>query len=146
MESLKTITVLFRAYNSLEKIIRKDISQYGLNVNEFGVLEALFHRDILSVKEVIDKVLAPNSSISYTIESLVRKSLIEKVQSIEDRRVFYLRLSKNGKDLMNKIFPIHKNNMRQILDVLAEKEELNLQKALVKIGKTSLEGIEKNEI
>jgi len=146
MESLKTITVLFRAYNSLEKIIRKDISQYGLNVNEFGVLEALFHRDILSVKEVIDKVLAPNSSISYTIESLVRKSLIEKVQSIEDRRVFYLRLSKKGKDLMNKIFPIHKNNMRQILDVLAENEELILQKALVKIGKKSLEGIEKNEI
>lgn len=146
MESLKTITVLFRAYNSLEKIIRKDISQYGLNVNEFGVLEALFHRDTLTVKEVIDKVLAPNSSISYTIESLVRKSLIEKVQSIEDRRVFYLRLSKKGKDLMNKIFPIHKNNMRQILDVLAENEELILQKALVKIGKKSLEGIEKNEI
>ncbi|MDY0023487.1 MAG: MarR family transcriptional regulator [Candidatus Izemoplasmatales bacterium] len=146
MESLKTITVLFRAYNSLEKIIRKDISQYGLNVNEFGVLEVLFHRDTLTVKEVIDKVLAPNSSISYTIESLVRKSLIEKVQSIEDRRVFYLRLSKKGKDLMNKIFPIHKNNMRQILDVLAENEELILQRALVKIGKTSLEGIEKNEI
>ena len=137
MNDLKTITILFRAYNSLEKIIRDDVFQYGLNVSEFGVLEALYHKQQLSVKAIIDKVLVPNSSMSYVIENLVAKNYIQKVQSEKDKRSYLLSLTDIGRNLMDKIFPIHKNNMRKILDVLEETEEMALQKALVKIGKLS---------
>jgi MarR family 2-MHQ and catechol resistance regulon transcriptional repressor len=135
MNDLKTITVLFRAYNSLEKLIRDDVFQYGLNVSEFGVLEALYHKEKLSVKGVIDKVLVPNSSMSYVIENLVTKGYILKIQSNIDKRSFMLELTDKGRLLMNKIFPIHKQNMRAILNVLEDNEEQILQKALVKIGK-----------
>jgi MarR family 2-MHQ and catechol resistance regulon transcriptional repressor len=135
MNDLKTITVLFRAYNSLEKIIRDDVFQYGLNVSEFGVLEALYHKEQLSVKAIIDKVLVPNSSMSYVIENLVAKNYIKKVQSEKDKRSFLLSLTDIGRKLMDKIFPIHKSNMRKILDVLENDEEETMQKALVKIGK-----------
>lgn len=135
MNDLKTITVLFRAYNSLEKLIRDDVFQYGLNVSEFGVLEALYHKERLSVKGVIDKVLVPNSSMSYVIENLVAKSYILKIQSEIDKRSFMLELTDKGRLLMDKIFPIHKQNMRTILDILDDEEEKTLQKALVKIGK-----------
>ena len=137
MNDLKTITILFRAYNSLEKIIRDDVFQYGLNVSEFGVLEALYHKKQLSVKAIIDKVLVPNSSMSYVIENLVAKNYIQKVQSEKDKRSYLLSLTDIGRNLMDKIFPIHKANMRKILDVLEETEETTLQKALVKIGKLS---------
>jgi len=137
MNNLKTITVLFRAYNSLEKMIRDDVFQYGLNVSEFSVLEALYHKEKLSVKGVIDKVLVPNSSMSYVIENLVKKNYISKNKSDIDKRSFYLQLTDVGKSIMDRIFPIHKKNMRSILDVLDEKEEEVLQKALIKIGKTS---------
>lgn len=138
MNDLKTITVLFRAYNSLEKIIKEDVFQYGLNVSEFGVLEALYHKEKLSVKGIIDKVLVPNSSMSYVIENLVNKSYIIKTQSESDRRSYHLELSDKGKTLMKKVFPLHKEKMRKILDVLNEEEEMILQKSLVKIGKESL--------
>jgi len=135
MNDLKTITVLFRATNSLEKIIREDVFKYGLNVSEFGVLEALYHKDSLSLKGVIDKVLIPNSSMSYVIENLVNKNYIYKKQLEKDKRSFLLELSEKGRKLMNKIFIMHKSNMRQILDILNEEEEKTLQRALVKIGK-----------
>lgn len=135
MNDLKTITVLFRAYNSLEKLIRADVFQYGLNVSEFGVLEALYHKERLSVKGVIDKVLVPNSSMSYVIENLVAKGYILKIQSDIDKRSFMLELTDKGRLLMDKIFPIHKQNMRAILDILDDAEEKTLQTALVKIGK-----------
>lgn len=135
MNNLKTITILFRAYNSLEKRIKGDILQYGLNVSEFGVLEALYHKEKLSVKGIVDKVLTPNSSMSYVIENLEKKGFITKNQSDKDKRSFMLELTNSGKSLMDKIFPIHKKNMRSILDVLDDEEEQILQKALVKIGK-----------
>ncbi len=138
MNNLKTITILFRAHNSLEKAIKDDVLKYGLNVSEFGVLEALYHKQTLSVKGIIDKVLVPNSSMSYVIENLVNKGYISKIQSLKDKRSFMLELTKDGRELMDKVFPLHKKNMRAILDVLDENEEAILQKALVKIGKASL--------
>lgn len=137
MNDLKTITVLFRAYNSLERIIRDDVFQYGLNVSEFGVLEALYHKEQLSVKAIIDKVLVPNSSMSYVIENLVAKNYIKKVQSEKDKRSYLLSLTDIGRRLMDKVFPIHKSNMRKILDVLGTEEEQAMQNALIKIGKLS---------
>lgn len=138
MNELKTITVLFRAYNSLEKAVRDDIAKYGLNTSEFGVLEALYHKEKLSVKGVIDKVLTPNSSMSYVIENLVNKGYIIKKQSEKDKRSFVLELTQMGRKMMDVIFPLHKQNIRDILNVLDEEEEIALQKALVKIGKSSL--------
>ena len=138
MNSLKTITILFRSHNSLEKAIKDDVLKYGLNVSEFGALEALYHKQKLSVKGIIDKVLVPNSSMSYVIENLVNKGYISKIQSKKDKRSFMLELTNEGRELMDKVFPLHKKNMRAILDVLDENEEAILQKALVKIGKASL--------
>jgi MarR family 2-MHQ and catechol resistance regulon transcriptional repressor len=138
MNSLKTITILFRSHNSLEKAIKDDVLKYGLNVSEFGALEALYHKQKLSVKGIIDKVLVPNSSMSYVIENLVNKGYISKIQSEKDKRSFMLELTNEGRELMDKVFPLHKKNMRAILDVLDENEEAILQKALVKIGKASL--------
>lgn len=138
MNELKTITVLFRAYNSLEKAVRDDIAKYGLNTSEFGVLEALYHKEKLSVKGVIDKVLTPNSSMSYVIDNLVNKAYIIKKQSEKDKRSFVLELTQMGRKMMDVIFPLHKQNIRDILNVLDKEEEIALQKALVKIGKSSL--------
>lgn len=138
MDELKTITVLFRAYNSLEKAVRDDIAKYGLNTSEFGVLEALYHKEKLSVKGVIDKVLTPNSSMSYVIDNLVNKAYIIKKQSEKDKRSFVLELTQMGRKMMDMIFPLHKQNIRDILNILDKEEEIALQKALVKIGKSSL--------
>jgi len=109
-----------------------------LNTSEFGVLEALYHKEKLSVKGVIDKVLTPNSSMSYVIENLVNKGYIIKKQSEKDKRSFVLELTQAGRELMAVIFPLHKQNIRDILNVLDREEEIALQKALVKIGKSSL--------
>jgi MarR family 2-MHQ and catechol resistance regulon transcriptional repressor len=135
MENLKTLTVLFRATNSLERIIREDVFQYGLNISEFGVLEALYHKGQLTVKQVIEKVLIANSSMTYVLDILIKKNYITRKQSETDKRSFVLELTETGKKLMDKIFPLHEKNMRAILDCLNAEEEKTLQRALIKIGK-----------
>ncbi|MCF7924642.1 MAG: MarR family transcriptional regulator [Candidatus Izimaplasma sp.] len=137
MNDLKTLTILFRAKDALEKAIQKDVGHYGLNVTEFGVLEALYHLGDISIKMIMKKVLIKNSSLSYVIEQLEKKNYLIKTQSSEDKRSYILSLTKAGKDLMNKVYVEHLKNMRKILDKLDETEELNLQKSLKKIGKTA---------
>ncbi len=139
MSDLKTLTTLFRAANSFERVIKEDVFKYGLNVSEFGVLEAIYHKGPMNVKDVLEKVLIANSSMTYVIDNLVTKGYLIKKQCEVDKRRFLLELSSKGNSLMDKIFPIHANNMRKILDILDIEEELSLQKSLSKIGKYAKE-------
>ncbi|MFO7968575.1 MAG: MarR family transcriptional regulator [Candidatus Izemoplasmatales bacterium] len=135
MNNLKTLTIIFRTKDSVEKAIQKDVKNYGLNVTEFGVLEALYHLGDLPIKKIMEKVLITNSSLTYVIEQLEKKNYLQKRKSDQDRRSFILCLTKKGKSLMKKAYEKHEKNMRKILDDLSEEEEKTLQELLKKIGK-----------
>lgn len=135
MDSLKTVTILFRAQKSLENLIKHDIKKYGLNPTEFGVLEALYHKGALSIKEITDKVLIANSSMSYVIETLLKKAYISKKPLKEDKRIYMIDLLPLGKRLMDDIYPKHVNQLRTILNRLTKEEELALQTYLKALGK-----------
>jgi len=132
---LKTITVLFRATNMIQKVILEDVSQYGLNPTEFGALEVLYHKGPQSVQTICDKVLIASSSMSYVIENLVKKEYITKVKHAEDKRVHIVHLTDTGRLLMDQIYPKHVEKLRNVISILESEEEMTLQNLLKKLGK-----------
>lgn len=136
MTDLKTITILFRAQNHLENIIRNDVRWHGLNTSEFGTLEVLYHKGSLPVQIIKDKILIASSSMSYVIERLLDKDLITKILDPSDNRIHTIHLSLKGKTLMEEIYPKHVETLRRTLDALTYEEEKLLQSLLKKIGKS----------
>jgi MarR family 2-MHQ and catechol resistance regulon transcriptional repressor len=134
MDSLKTLTILFRAHSALQERIKADVSKYDLNVTEFGVLEALHHKGPLSIQAIQSKVLVAASSMTYVIRQLQNKGWVEKSVDDEDRRISRIQLSEKGRQLMETVYPQHALAMRQFLNVLSPKDETNLQTALKRIG------------
>ncbi|HET6785775.1 MAG TPA: MarR family transcriptional regulator [Erysipelotrichaceae bacterium] len=132
---LKTITVLFRATNTIQKVILEDVSQYGLNPSEFGALEVLYHKGPQSVQTICDKVLIASSSMSYVIENLVKKDYITKVKHVEDKRVHIVHLTDSGRLLMDQIYSKHVEKLRNVINILESEEEITLQDLLKKLGK-----------
>lgn len=139
MKDLKTIVSLFRATDSFSKAIQKDVKRYGLNVTEFGILEALYHKGKMSIKLLLEKVLITNSTMSYVIDQLIKKSYIIKVKSDVDGRSYLIDLTDDGRLLMKKAFKQHKKNMRSIIDVLSHEDEMKLRDLLKTIGKRANE-------
>jgi len=135
INDLKTITTLFRATNSIEKIILADVSNYGLNPSEFGALEVLFHKGPLPVQTISDKVLIASSSMSYVIENLIKKNYIMKIKNEDDKRIHIVHLTETGKLLMNTIYPKHLENLRKTINILSNEEEQLLKNLLKKLGK-----------
>lgn len=132
---LKTITVLFRATNLIQKIIQEDVSQYGLNPTEFGALEVLYHKGPQSVQTICDKVLIASSSMSYVIENLIKKDYITKIKHAVDKRVHIVHLTNTGRLLMDQIYPKHVEKLRNTINILEAEEEIILQDLLKKLGK-----------
>jgi MarR family 2-MHQ and catechol resistance regulon transcriptional repressor len=93
----------------------------------------------MNIKSLLEKVLITNSTMSYVIDQLIKKSLVMKEQSKKDRRSYELVLTKEGQLLMENAFVLHKKHMRNIIDVLSEEEEKNLREMLKRIGKKANE-------
>lgn len=133
-DNLKTITTLFRAKNSFEMLIKKDVLSYGLNPSEFGALEALYHKGKLSVQQLTEKVLIANSSMTYVLDNLSKRGLITRNKYEKDRRIYVVDLTEVGMKLMEDIYPRHYKNMTSILSCLTIEEQKTLQSLLKKIG------------
>lgn len=132
--SLKLLVVLTRAVQSIRKGIEEDIRHYGLNQTEFGVLELLYHKGDQPIQKIGGKILIASSSTTYVIDQLEKKKLLKRKPCPSDRRVTYASLTKEGQELMDKIFPDHKEAVNTLLGGLTAAEKLELIGQLKKLG------------
>lgn len=105
--TLRLWVVLSRAYHSLAEHARRDQESSGLGPTEFAVLEILYHKGRLSIGEVGARVLLTSGSMTYVIDKLERRGLLERSACDTDRRVCYVALTPEGEELMAEIFPRH---------------------------------------
>lgn len=120
--SLKAFVGLRRLSAEVELAVRQDVSRYGLTVNEFAVLEALFHKGALPIQQIKASILVASSSTTYIVDKLCEKGLVERYQDKEDKRIIYAHLTKSGNELMQKSFPSHAERIAELFHSLSEEE------------------------
>lgn len=133
---LKTLTILFRAQSTIERLIQQDVETYGLSATEFGVLEALYHLGSQPVQSLTNKILIAASSMTYVIARLKEKGWIAHTPGKADKRIKEVSLTTSGMERMKAIYPRHEQALRERFDRLSEAEEETLQTLLKRIGKS----------
>ena len=132
--NLKTLIVLFKAHANVVKHVKQSLEDTDLSLNEFTAMEALYFLGTLSAQEIIDKVLIPNSSMTYVLENLAKKNYISRERDSKDRRVLKSRLTDEGRAVFETIYRHHHEHMRGVFDALTNEEEKQLQELLKKLG------------
>ena len=130
-EELKAVTVILRASQAIQEVIRKDAANHGLNSTEFSVLELLYHRGDQPIQMIGKKVLISSGSITYVVDKLEQKNYVRRKGCPEDRRVTYAALTSEGKALMDEIFPQHVLKIKEVFADLGP-GEINETIALLK--------------
>lgn len=133
-DELKALTILLKASSSVEKVVKKDMSSYGLNATEFTVLELLYSKGRQPIQRIGQQVLLASSSITYVVDRLEEKKFVNRVADESDRRVTFCELSDEGEKLMKEIFPRHADKIAEIFESCSKEEVLALQTTLKKIG------------
>jgi len=137
--SLKLWVVLARAYRAVAGRAGEDISRHDLTAAEFGVLEALHHKGPLLLGEIQKKVLISSGGITYVIDRLTGKQLVQRLPSPDDRRACFAALTDEGSALMAKIFPVHEKHLQDVLAGLNEREQREATDLLRKLGRYAAE-------
>lgn len=133
--TLKPMITLFKAHKELMSFIKNDIKDTSFDINEFGVLEVIYHKKEITISNIKNKILLANSSLSYILDKLEKRDLIKRVKDGNDKRITYVSLTNKGNLISEKIFPEHYNNLKELFSVLSVEEKEILSNILKKIGK-----------
>lgn len=132
--SLKLFIVLTRALASVRIRVEENIKGFGLNPTEFAVLELIYHKGHQPIQKIGEKVLIASSSITYVVDKLEKKQLLERKPCPKDRRITYATITEKGISLMDDIFPKHTAAIQEILGGLDRYEKEMMIDQLKKLG------------
>ncbi len=132
--SLKLFVVLTRALDAVQKRVVEDIKHLGLNPTEFAVLELVYNKGDQPIQKIGEKVLIASSSITYVVDQLEKKGYVKRNNHPNDRRVKLASITESGKELMDEVFPKHKQGIEEIFSGLDLKEKESMIEQLKKLG------------
>ncbi|MBA4537381.1 MarR family transcriptional regulator [Bacillus aquiflavi] len=133
-QALKLFIVLSRAYKAMNEQVNKYIQMNDINPTEFAVLELLYHKGNQPLQQIGGKILLASGSITYVVDKLEQKGLLQRLACSQDRRVTYAQITDKGKQLIEKIFPEHEKHIYELMSVLTDDEQNTMIELLKKVG------------
>src|SRR5688572_8457754 len=121
--ALKLYVVMARANNAVNRRVESEIGRHNLTSTEFGILEALYHKGPLLLGDVQKKILLSSGGVTYTVDRLAEKGLVERRECASDRRARYAALTTKGSELMDRIFPSHAEAIEHVMGTLSAREQ-----------------------
>lgn len=132
--ALKLLVVLARAHVALEEHLHANVAAQGLTLTEFAILEVLFHKGPLLLGEVQKRILVSSGGVTYLVDRLVEKGLVERRACTEDRRARYAALTPEGEALIERIFPAHAKLIEELMSPLSLEEQREAVALLRRLG------------
>ena len=132
--ALKLWVVLARAHNAVESHLLADVARHGLTLTEFAILEVLYHKGPLLLGEVQRRILVSSGGVTYLVDRLEKKGLVERRECAGDRRARYAALTEAGEALIREIFPQHARCIERVLSGLDAEEQAEAVRLLRTLG------------
>ena len=132
--ALKLWVVLARAHAAVVAHVEAQVARHGLTVAEFGVLEALYHKGPLLLGDVQRKILVSSGGVTFLVDRLTAKGLVERQPCAEDRRARYAALTREGERLIRRVFPEHAAMLEEALAGLTAEEQEEATALLRRLG------------
>jgi MarR family transcriptional regulator, 2-MHQ and catechol-resistance regulon repressor len=121
--ALRLWIALARAHNAVQAQAAEDVGRHGLTLAEFGALEALFHKGPMLLGELQRRILVSSGGITYLVDRLEKRGLVERRECPGDRRARLAALTPAGEALVREIFPAHATRIKSALGGLGKKEK-----------------------
>nr|WP_136250990.1 MarR family transcriptional regulator [Ningiella ruwaisensis] len=98
-------------------------NKFALSITEWRIMAVLGEYSDISADEISNKTQIEKSIISRAVNSLLKRSLIERYISKEDKRRSEIRLSSTGYDVYAEIVPASLAYEEELLRCLSEDEQ-----------------------
>jgi MarR family 2-MHQ and catechol resistance regulon transcriptional repressor len=133
--AMKLWTILARAAWAVGELSNADIERHGLTTAEFGILDALRAQGPLLLGDLQKRVLVSSGGITFLVDRLATRGVVERRACPADRRARYAALTRRGEKLMREIVPAHAAAIRDAVASLGRAEQRQLTSLLEALEK-----------
>lgn len=134
--ALSTWVELMKAFNRIRALELTLIEANGLTIGQFGLLELLYHRGEQSIGAATKLVMSTPGNMTVVVKNLSKRGLITTHQNPSDKRSSTLRITQEGANIMDGLFPEHSMRIRTFMSGLSVDEQKETQKLLRKLTKS----------
>lgn len=121
--------------NNVNSILSNDETN-SFNLNDYFYLTTIYNLGNPNLGDVARELKLTKPAISALVARLSKNQLIEKTQSEEDRRIFYLHVTDKGKQIIEGDNLLY-TQLSEIIENLASENQLkDLQELLEKVVNT----------
>ncbi len=124
---LGTVRSLVRAYQAFASYSETFVRQYDLTPAQFDVIATLGNTLGLSMGDIGQKTLITKGTLTGVVDRLAKKGLVSREVPPENRRSVIVRLTDDGHQLFEQVFPAHISDLHKHMEALDASEIQLLQ-------------------
>jgi len=132
--ALETYASLARALHSLDRLLDNQSATFGLSPSQWRVLEYLLLSGPMATGELAERVMCGSSTVSVITRNLARAGLLTRRAHPSDGRKEVVQLTREGRELVEKILPKRAKVLRARMCVLGKREEEHLDRLCRKLA------------
>lgn len=130
VESMDKLSILMKKFQT--ELLSGDLKEYTLR--QLYYIELIDKHEGISVSEISKTLDLKKSTISIAVNQLIDLEIVNKIQSNNDKRVYFLKLTPKGKNIMKLHKQVHQNTIKKILKILNPEEVENFINIVDKIN------------
>lgn len=109
-------TALNQTMEVMQSRIKKEITPFGLNCNEYEILKYIYHNGDQPIQKIGEEIMVTSGSMTYLIDKLEKNGHLVRKPCTSDGRVMYGSLSDKGRALMDEVMPKCSNVINNIIE------------------------------
>jgi MarR family 2-MHQ and catechol resistance regulon transcriptional repressor len=94
----------------------------------------LHHKGPTLLGEIQRRVLVSSGGITFLVDRLEKKGLVERQNCPSDRRARYAVLTPKGDALIREIFPTHARRIADVMSTLTDAEQKSVTELIRRLG------------
>ena len=116
------------------RISKEEASRYGVTPTQLSVLKLLHEIGDLSLGTLSKEIRAHNSTVTGIVDRMEAAGLVERARSEEDRRVWIIRLTAQGRKVAERARISPWETLKHALEALSPKDQEQLTQLLKKVA------------
>jgi MarR family 2-MHQ and catechol resistance regulon transcriptional repressor len=133
---LRSIRLLSECMQLFEKMNSQHIRPLGFTESQFDIIATLGNTQGMTCKELGEKTLITKGTLTGVVDRLESKGIVQRERGDDDRRQYFVKLTKLGQETFDQIFPVVIESGRSNFQSYSESDFQNLEEQLMKLKKT----------
>lgn len=124
---------MIRTYDHMQNEVATQLQRHGLTLPQFEVLSTLAVASCTNQQELAQRLQVTKGNLVGLIDRLTERGWVERMPDPEDRRVNKVRITADGKSLLEKVYPDQLAAVEVLMTKLGQAEVDTLKGLLKKL-------------